>query len=214
MVTAKKPVAKPTMPTFTGKYATIRKDFWKGTVGSKFDPQWSEQKTETAYRNAKIKEFKQAMTKIDQIENAGTVLDGHVSIRWTKGGAYGKQAIATLSYTYLTPDGRVLSKVVEGKRTTGMGYDKESTAFSNAAEKSPEFMKILLDARAKKKDLGFGVSSTSGKPYFPYFGRGVGMGSIWRSMEKAGYNFDNVRTWNDDLNIYQFSIKRKPTRRQ
>lgn len=221
MATAKKPtvkrVAKPTMPTFSGKYAAIRKDFWKATIGAKWTPAHSqfgtEFKTEAGFRNAMSKRFFSDMAKIDHIENAGTVLDGSVSIRWTKGGQYGWQATASLAYTYLTPDGKILSKVVDGSRTKGWGYDKESTAFVSAAEKSPEFVKILMDARAKKKDLGYGVTSGAGGPYFPHFNGGVGMGSIWKSMERAGYTFESVRTATETLNVYQFSIKRKPAKR-
>ena len=215
--TTVKRVAKPTMGAFSGKYAAIRKDFWKGTVGAKWTPEHyqfgTEYKTEAGFRNGMTKRFASDMAKIDRIENAGTVLDGTVSIRWTKGGQYGWQATASLAYTYLTPDGKILSKVVDGSRTKGAGYDKESTAFASAAEKSPEFVKILMDARAKKKDLGYGVTSAAGKPYFPHFNGGVGMGSIWRSMERAGYTFESVRTATDTVNVYQFRIKRKPAKR-
>lgn len=207
-------VLKVPMPAFTGRYAQIRKEFFKGIVLAKYDPKFSEQKTEAGFYKAQANKFKKDMARMDKIENAGTVLNGRVVIRWTKGGAYGQQAIATLSYTYMAPDGAIRSKVIEGKRTTGYGYDKESTAFYKAAEESPEFMRILMDARAKKKDLGYGVSLNTGKPWFPYFNGGVGIGSIWSSMQKAGYNFTNAPTYNDDVQAYEFSIKRKPAVRR
>ncbi len=201
---------KVPMPVFAGRWPQIRKEFYKGIVLAKYDPSFSEQKTEAGFHKAQANKFKKDMARMDAIENTGVVIEGRVVIRWTKGGAYGQQAMATLSYTYMTPAGAIRSKVIEGKRTTGYGYDKESTAFSKAADESLEFTRILMDARAKKKDLGYGVTLNTGKPWFPHFNGGVGMGSIWSSMEKAGYNFTNAPTYNDDVQAYEFSIKRKP----
>ena len=200
---------KAPMPAFTGKYAQIRKDLYKGYAQKKYDPARSKYKTEAGFYKAQANGFKKVMALIDKIESAGTLMEGQITIMWGT-----SQATATLDYYYIGPDGRMESKTVSGTRTNGWGYDKESTAFANAAENSIEFMKILMDARAKKKDLGYGAALNAGKPFLPHFNGGVGMNSIWDSMEKAGYKFKRIPTYNEDIQKYEFSIKRKPAVRR
>ena len=205
---------KAPMPAFTGKYAQVRKDFYKGIVLAKYDPTRSKYKTEAGFRRAQAKEFEKEMAEIDRIERAGTLLDATATITWSKGGSYGPQAKATIRYTYMSPEGTVRSSIVEGGPTGGWGYDKASSAWASAANKSPEFMKLLLDARVKKKKLPYGVNLESGKPWMPDFMGGVGVSSLNGVMRALGYNVEEINTYPSDVGIYKYTIKRKPAARR
>ena len=207
-------VIKAPMPSFTGRYAQIRKEFYKGIVLAKYDPARSEYKTEAGFHRAQVKEFEKKMAKIDRIERAGTLINATVTITWSRGGTYGKQAKATVKYSYMTPDGTIRNNIVEGDPTTGMGYDKTSTAWAHAANKIPEFMKLLLDARVKKKKLPYGVDLNTGEPYMPGFHGGVGINSFNKAMEALGYNVDEFTAYPSIVAILNYTIKRKPAVRR
>ena len=182
-------VIKAPTPAFTGRYAQIRKDFYKGLVLAKYDPARSEYKTEAGFRRNQIKKFEKGMAEIDRIERAGTLLKATVTIVWGSRGIYGKQGKATIKYTYLATEGTIRNATVTGASTTGTGYDKTSTAWANAANECPEIMKLLLDARAKKKKLPYGVYLSTGSPWMPHFDGGVGtiLFQIFRREPKWGF---------------------------
>lgn len=202
------------MPAFTGRYAQIRKEFFKGIVLAKYDPTRSGYKTEAGFRRAQVKEFEKEMAEIDRIERAGTLLDATATITWSKGGTYGPQAKATIRYTYMSPEGTVRSSIVEGGPTGGWGYDKASSAWASAANKSPEFVKLLMDARAKKKKLPYGVRLANGERWMPLYEGMVGMSSLNGVMRALGYNVEEINTYPSDVSIYKYTIKRKPAVRR
>lgn len=206
---------KVPMPAFTGRYAAIRKEFFKGIVLAKYDPTRSGYKTEAGFRRAQVKEFEKKMAEIDRIERAGTLLDATVTITWSKGGMYGKQGKATIRYSYMAPNGNIYGDTITGDSTTGTGYDKTSQAWANAANKCPEFVKLLMDARVKKKKSpGYGIYLNAGEPWMPHFDGGVGMSSFNRGMEALGYNVQEINTYPSDVDIYKYTIKRKPAVRR
>ena len=205
---------KVPMPAFTGRYAQIRKDFYKGTVLAKYDPARSKYKTEAGFRKNQIKKFEKGMAEIDRIERAGTLLNATVTITWGPRGTYGKQGKATIRYRYMTPDGNIMSHVMTGASTTGTGYDKTSTAWANAANECPEFMKLLLDARAKKKELPYGVYLRTGSCYLPNYEGGVSMGALNKVMRALGYDVQEFNTYPSDVDIFEYTIKRKPAVRR
>lgn len=197
-------------PQFAGRYASIRKDIWKGTLGSKFDPKKVNYagripyKTERGYYNAQKKIFDEKMAVLDQIE--ATTVPKHATLVLTHGprGMYGVQWIAEIRYTY----GDGYGKMVVGDRTTGTGYDKLSTAFASAMDKSPEFLKILMDARAKGKKLPYGASLRKGTPYFPSYSDGVGMSSLNAVLNASGYEVRELPA-NDSTYVFEYTLKRR-----
>ena len=201
-----------TIPTFTGKYASIRKDIYKGTLGQKFKPgasvyldnKFHEYKTETGYYKAQEKVFQQKMAIIDMIESASYPKLATINVDWKKS-TYGWQAKAILSY--VTYSGKQVS--ITGDRTGGGGYDKQSSAIANVLNKSPAFMKLLFDARVKKQKLPYGADLYIGEPSLPRYAWGVGWNSHVAVLKACGYNERDV-AYLDHFQTYELtSTKRR-----
>lgn len=201
-------------PQFAGRYASIRKAVWKDTLGSKYTPgkdqfvngHWKSYKTEKGYYNAQAKAFEERMKQIDRIEDAGIPTNATIIIDRRKGSMGAWQAKADLRYSYVK-DGIALSRSIEGTRTGGVGYDKTSSAMANVLNKSPEFVRLLADARVKSKKLPYGADLYAGKPYLPAYSWGVGASSINAVLRALGYD---VREHNvGDNTLYEYTLKRR-----
>jgi len=198
------------IPQFTGKYASIRKDVYKGTLGQKFDPKTNNMvgrkayATENGYYKAQAKKFNDIMEEIDVIETTTLPTHATLTIKKAGKGMYGTQWVGELRYTY----GNGYNAFVEGERTQGTGYDKLSTAFASALNKSPQFMKILMDARAKGKELPYGVYLRKGMPYLPSWEAGVGMNALNRVLSASGYEVRDFPTGND-VYLYEYTLKKR-----
>lgn len=196
------------MPKFTGKYASIRKDFYKDSVGKKYDPNekhWVGNKlvtykTEVGFRNAMQKKFAKDMAKIDEIENAGYPESATITVEFSRN----HQARAVLRYKSTT--GRY--NVIESGSTHGWGYDKESTAMADCFNEAPEFMKLLLDLRAKKKDVHYGIQLCTGKPWLPFWDGGVGASSFNQGFREMGYEVRDIPA-GDRVSIFEYTLKKK-----
>ena len=197
------------MPQFTGRYTEIRKAIYKDTLGKKFVQGGvnyaggKTYKTEQGFRKAMGVIFDEYMKKIDTIEKASLPVRATLVITPGGRGMYGTQWSAELRYEDV--NGR--TRYVEGERTTGTGYDKLSTASASAFNKSLEFLKPLMDARAKKKTLPYGTYLYIGEPRFPRWNGGVGMSSHVRILEAIGYEVSDVST--DKAYIYVITLKKK-----
>ena len=192
------------MPQFTGKYASIRKDFYKASQ-KKYDPAVAERsgyKTERGYRASLVKKFNKAMAEIDAIEMAGYPVSGTISV-WFPNRS--QQARGTLSFK--DSNGRFHS--VEGGPTGGWGYDKYSTVSGSMMNSRPEFRKLLMDARAKKKTLPYGVTLANGDAWLPYWGEGVGIECHYDVLKAMGYEVKWVRTGIPDSQAFTFELKKK-----
>lgn len=196
-------------PTFTGKYAGIRKDLYKGIMGQKYSPdarvyignQTKTYKTEKGFYTALAKKFSDEMAKVDAIEKAGLPVQGTFTAYYP---ARSYQARASVSFKTSTGS----YKTYEGGPTGGWGYDKMSSALAEAFNKSPEFLKILMDARARKKTLPYGVSLDNGKPRLPRWNGGVGTECFVSVLEACGYDVQYTHTGIPDSTSYTFTAKR------
>lgn len=196
------------MPKFVGKYASIRKDFYKDSVGKKYDPndkRWVggklvAYKTEAGFRNAMQKKFAKDMAKIDEIETSGYPESATITIQFSRS----HQASAVLRYR--TTQG--FYKTIESGSTHGWGYDKESTAMADCFNESPEFLKLLMDARAKKKDMHYGIRLNIGKPWLPYWDGGVGASSFNQGFRDMGYEVRDIPA-GEHVSIYEYTLKKK-----
>lgn len=186
---------------FKGRYAKIRRDFYKEAT-SKFDPNkfvgGKRYKTESGYRKAQEKRFATVMANLDRIEATGTPIEATLSVWYPE---RSQQARAKVEYKYMK-DGSVHRSSVTGGPTGGWGYDKMSTALAEALNKSPEFLKILLDARAKGKKLPYGVHLFNGEPYSPRWAGGVGTECFIDVLKACGYNVTYIRTGIKDSETY------------
>ena len=192
-------------PKFIGKYASIRKDFYKGTVGSAYFPGKDGYKTERGYYNAMEKKFKLAMVKLNTIEVISIPTRGSVTIERAKNG----QCNAVLRYFYIDPSGKETFKTVRGNRTTGNGYDRLSAAYADALNESPQFMKILLDARAKGKAIPYGADLSKGEPWWPHYMGGIGVNSLNKILESAGYIVEEDTNMLKGFTGFNFVLKNR-----
>lgn len=198
------------MPTFTGRYASIRKTIYKDLMGKKYDPEYFEwrgsqkfyYKTEQGFYNAMKKKFDKAMKEIDAIENAEYPQSGTISV-WYPQRSY--QVRGTINFR--TTGGRYHS--VEGGPTSGGGYDKYSTVSARMMNDRPEFRKLLMDARAKKKTLPYGVSLNIGKPWLPYWDGGVGIECHVDVLKTLGYDVKYIHTGMPNSYTIEFTLKKK-----
>ena len=164
-------------------YPTIRQDAYEGTIGLKGD--YMREGATRAQMNRAEAEYRDYNDRIEAAENAGEILDGVITVDW-RSNYEGDQAKATLSYRYIDADGFTRRATYESSRTGGGGYNKESTAIANALNKSPEFSRLLMNAREYGVHTDYGVDRNEGKPYPPEYSWGVGVGSIVGVLRQVG----------------------------
>lgn len=201
-------VTKPAMPTFTGRYASIRKRIWKNWMTSYWPPQPGKEmniggktyKSEQGYRTALINRINAELKKIDKAENAVLPNEVEIQINWAKGSMGAMQATAKMEWRDQSGYHDLTSV-----KTRGYGYDKESTAASYVLDGAPFGQKIALEiARLSNPPYGIGgISKTSISA--PYWDGGVGMNSFVRIFEKVGYSCKKYNY--NNLDVYVFTKK-------
>ena len=196
---------------FTGKYAAIRKNFYK-EVTKKFRPgenvyingSFKQYKTEAGFRAALNKKFASQMALVDKIEATSVPLEATITVWYPE---RSNQARAKVEYSYMKNGSKHYGSL-KGGPTGGWGYDKMSTALAEALNSSPEFLKILMDARARSKKLSYGVTLNNGKPFFPRYDGGVGTECYYAVFKECGYNVKYVRTGIKDSETYIITKRR------
>lgn len=148
------------------------------------------------------KEKEKTLKEICEIENAPELVGCDVSIIWTKGGAYGWQAQATI--TTRTAEGW---DRLTGQKTGGCGYDKASTAAASAFNLSPSVLKIMFDKyekelkRKKTATLREAVGYGSGWYILPSWCGGVGFESFRQIFANCGYKCRSIAS-GDSFDVY------------
>lgn len=146
---------------------------------------------------------------IDKIAAAELPTQCKIEINYTKGGAYGAQAYAEL----WTGCG-----YYKGKRTSGCGYDKASTAAAYALNQSPEIMRVLFEREEKRlakrekptrRDfIGYGCFDGDGQAYLiPRFDGGVGLSSVVDILRAIGFDVKNYGGEKWDLIVGDYNGK-------
>lgn len=132
-------------------------------------------KVEKSY-NKKLEDL---IEKVNTIANAEEFNGCTITVEWKKGSMEANQAKATLSGC----------GYIEGRRTGGCGYDKESTAMAEVLNECYPLMKMLYEYRNDHLDGSnhsvFGYGSGYDK-VLPYFEGGVGVSSYYKIFETIG----------------------------
>lgn len=201
-------VTKPAMPTFTGRYASIRKRIWNNWMNAYWPPQPGKEmniggktyKSEQGYRTALINRVNAELKKIDKAENAVLPDEIEIEVEYAKGSMGAMQATAKMDWHDQNGTHRIT-----GEKTRGYGYDKESTAVSYVLNDVPFGQKIALEI-ARLSNPPYGLASAEKTSLFaPYWGGGVGMNSFVRIFEKVGYTCK--RYGSDRYDLYVFTKK-------
>ena len=74
----------------------------------------------------------------------------------------------------------------------GGGIDKRTIAIADVLNQSPEFSRLIYDARENGKDAGQGVSLGRGRADLPIYEGRTGDSAQERSLRKLGYDIDTV----------------------
>lgn len=137
------------------------------------------------------KRKQKALGHIDLVARAGDVTSVNISVEWAKNRTWGANPTATVL---------VLGCNTYTGTASGCGYDKQSTAISEAFNKSNELLKLLYTAeekrlKSKKKQsrrdfIGYG-SGADCSP-LPYFEGGCGVSVYYKIFESCGFKFENV----------------------
>ena len=178
------------------KYKRIEEDIAKDTVErtitedtvSRYGPKMTKKKLLGIFQ----KRYDMAMDKVDQVEEAGIPMDATVTVEWRKNRDGDYDPRATMTYTYVGRDGKNHRKTVQSERVKGGGIDKRTIAIADVLNQSPEFSRLIYDARENGKDAGQGVSLGRGSADLPIYEGRTGDSAQERSLRKLGYDIDTV----------------------
>ena len=183
-------------------YPTIRQDAYDGYLGP--SGRYMRDGATRSEMNEAQRDYDEQIGIIDAAEDAGEILDGVLTIDWSRN-YEGYQAKAYLSYRYIDTDGYQRRANYESRRTGGGGYDKASTAAASVLRQSPEFNRILMYLRENdaEEEPGYGVRLNKGEPYGPSFGGGVGMNALIGAMKSIGIDMYEAQ-YTDNHQVYTF----------
>ena len=146
------------------------------------------------------KQLEKTIDKINTIANAEEFNGCTITIDWRKGSMGANQAKATLTGC----------GYIEGSRTGGCGYDKESTAMADVLNECYPLMKLLYKYRAEHLDgtnhSVFGYGSGYNK-VLPYFEGGVGVSSFYKIFETIGCALKHV-AYGKAFDVYEVIISK------
>lgn len=144
------------------------------------------------------------LNKIDRINNSLDIESITISVDWKKSRMWGNNAKAEIVVRYKN---KTVNRF-ESSRTSGCGYDKESTAIAGALNQCDGILKRLYKVKNKNTKasnrnlIGYG----SGYGLLPSFEGGVGVSCMYRICEAIGLNFENIANGNN-FSVYKISIK-------
>ena len=146
------------------------------------------------------KKLENLIDKVSTIANADEFNGCTIHIDWRKGGMGANQAKATLSGC----------GYIEGNRTGGCGYDKESTAMASVLNECYPLMKLLYEYRNNHLDGRnhevFGYGSGYNK-VLPYFEGGVGVSSFYKIFETIGCTLKCIAS-GKTYDVYEVSVNK------
>ena len=143
------------------------------------------------------KKLAKTLEKINAIAEAKDFKGCTITVEWAKGSMGANQAKATLSGC----------GYIEGSKTGGCGYDKESTACAEVLNQCLPLMKLLYNYRnehtegTNREVFGYGL----GYSFLPYFEGGVGTSTYHNILEKIGCKFKCVAS-GKTFDVYEIEV--------
>lgn len=166
----------------TRRYERMRDDAYRNTVGVPYSEDryvgGKRYATQRGYIDAAGREYERRLDDLRSVEEAG-------------------------DYRYRDSNGNRCYRRVEGPRTTGCGYDKQSTAVATALDRSPEFRKAMYDQMEDGRQFSVIQRNGAGTP--PHFERGIGMSTYRYDLPKAGIELEQTI---DHPKVDVYSIRR------
>lgn len=143
------------------------------------------------------KKLAKTLEKINRIAEAEDFRGCTITVEWAKGSMGANQAKAALSGC----------GYIEGSKTGGCGYDKESTACAEVLNQCLPLMKLLYNYRnnhtegTNREVFGYGL----GYSFLPYFEGGVGTSTYHNILEKIGCKFKCVAS-GKTFDVYEIKV--------
>ena len=143
------------------------------------------------------------LQKIEIVENAPDFKDCTITVEWTRSQTWGSNLKASIkvntsnNYEYH-----------ESGSIGGCGYDKESTATSNALNQCPSILKMLYIVKnehpeaSNRELIGYG----SGYGILPAFEGGVGISTMNQICESIGCEFKHI-SGGKTFDVYEMIAK-------
>lgn len=145
-------------------------------------------------QKAIYKTIEREVSKINAVENAGTLLEVKISIEWKRSQMWGSNPKAECWASFINKDGNHNSIYVTSGSIGGCGYDKQSTAVANCLNQINAVLKPLYtiknDNITSKNDELFGYGA--GSSILPRIAGGVGVSCYPTIFKKIGYDFKTV----------------------
>lgn len=152
------------------------------------------------------KQLQKKLERIGTIAAAKDVESVTINVDWKKSRTWGNNAKAEIFVRYTDGTGDRF----ESSRTSGCGYDKESTAISEALNQCNGVLKLLYKQKNKLKNfkqsnanaIGYGT----GYGILPQLEGGVGVSCMYKICESIGMQFESI-SHGKTFDVYQ--IKKK-----
>lgn len=144
------------------------------------------------------------LTRLQAVQFATDIKSITITIEWTKSKMWGNNAQATANVQYKNGG----YGVFESSRTSGCGYDKESTAVGECLTQINGLLKPMYIIKNRKSTLknheifGYG----SGYGLLPYFEGGVGLSCYPRIIEKLKGKMNRISSGNT-FDVYKIEFK-------
>jgi hypothetical protein len=152
------------------------------------------------------KSLNKQLQRIETIAAAKDVESVTINLDWKKSRTWGNNAKAEIRVSYSDNT----CEYFESSRTSGCGYDKESTAISEALNQCNGVLKLLYKQKNKLKNFKQSNSSTigygAGYGILPQLEGGVGVSCMYKICESIGMQFESI-SHGRTFDVYQ--IKKK-----
>lgn len=152
------------------------------------------------------KSLNKQLERIKTVANAKTVEMVTINVDWKKSRTWGNNAKAEIFVRYTDKTGETF----ESSRTSGCGYDKESSAISEALNQCNGVLKLLYKQKNKlknfKKSNANAIGYGSGYGILPQLEGGVGVSCMYKICESVGMQFESI-SHGKTFDVYQ--IKKK-----
>ncbi len=158
------------------------------------------------YKKDKFKSEAKQVEKITTIFNTVNIIDSiNISVEWKKSRMWGANPTAYVRVNFKGGE----CKNFESGSIGGCGYDKESTAISEALNYCNELLKLMYTKKDKKTKLNNGDIFGYGSGYglLPYFNGGVGVSCYYQIFESLGFKFEKVSS-GKTFDVYRATNKK------
>ena len=152
------------------------------------------------------KKLQNQLKRIETVAAAKDVQSVTINVDWKKSRTWGNNPKAEIKVNYSDNT----CEHFESSRISGCGYDKESTAISQALNQCNGVLKLLYKQKNKLKNFKQSNSSAigygAGYGILPQLEGGVGVSCMYKICESIGMQFESI-SHGKTFDVYQ--IKKK-----